>query len=49
MTRDFDAISKTEERTKIIKNMKSEGLSAEQIARYIGTDINEVLPFFENK
>ena len=34
---------------KIIKNMKSEGLSAEQIARYIGTDINEVLPFFENK
>ena len=29
--------------------MKSEGLSAEQIARYIGTDINEVLPFFENK
>ena len=47
MTRDFAAIEREQERMKIIKNMKSEGLSAEQIARYTGTDINEVLPYFE--
>ena len=41
MTRDFDAISRTDERKRAIKHMISEGLNAEQIARYGGYDIKE--------
>ena len=47
MTRDFDAISKAEERKKTIKNMISKGLSVEQIADYSGYDINEVRHYYE--
>ena len=39
MTRDFAAIERANERKRAIKHMISEGLDAEQIARYGGYDI----------
>ena len=49
MTRDFAAIERANERKRAIKHMISEGLNAEQIARYGGYDIKEVLACFDNK
>ena len=49
MTRDFAAIERADERKNVIKHMISEGLNAEQIARYGGYDIKEVLACFDNK
>ena len=49
MTRDFAAIERADERKNVIKHMISEGLNAEQIAKYSGYDIKEVLACFDNK
>ncbi len=49
MTRDFDAISRADERKKAIKHMISKGLTVEQIVDYGGYDIKEVRACFDEK
>ena len=53
MTRDFDAISRADERIlerkRTIKHMISKGLTIEQIADYGGYDIKEVRACFDEK
>ncbi len=53
MTRDFAAMEraegKLEGKLEVILAMKSNGKSAEQIAEFIGWDINEILPIYNNK
>lgn len=49
MTRDFAAMERAEGKREVILAMKSNGKSAEQIAEFIGWDINEILPIYNNK
>ncbi len=52
MTRDFAAMEraecKLEGKLEVILAMKNNGKSAEQIAKFIGWDINEILPIYNN-
>ena len=48
MTRDFAAMERAEGKREVILAMKSNGKSAEQIAEFIGWDINEILPIYNN-
>ena len=49
MTRDFAAMERAKGKLEVILAMKNNGKSAEQIAEFIGWDINEILPIYNNK
>ena len=49
MTRDFAAMERTEGKVELINAMKNNGKSAEQIADFIGWNINEILPIYNYK
>ena len=48
MTRDFAAMERAKGKLEVILAMKNNGKSAEQIAEFIGWDINEILPIYNN-